>query len=61
MNSPATPAGDEEMQTAKNLTDAIELVVKVRRQVTTAQAIWDKVNRVADYLNAQLATELTNW
>ena len=47
------------MQKAIELTEAIELVVKARKQTTTVDAIWQKLNRVAGYLNQQLAVELS--
>jgi hypothetical protein len=46
------------MEKAIELTEAIKLVVDARKQTTTVQAIWDKVNRIAGYLNQQLAAEL---
>jgi hypothetical protein len=47
------------MDRAKQLTQAIELVVKARKQTTDVTAIWCKVDRVAKYLNEQLAAELS--
>ena len=49
------------MEQAKALKAAVELVVKVRKQSTDVTAIWQKVDRVAQYLNAQLAQELNGW
>ena len=46
------------MDLAKQLAQAIELVVKARKQTTNVTAIWNKVDRVANYLNEQLAAEL---
>ena len=46
------------MDLAKQLAQAIELVVKVRKQTANVTAIWNKVDRVANYLNEQLAAEL---
>jgi hypothetical protein len=46
------------MDKAIELTQAIELVVEARRSVTRVQAIWNKVDRIANYLNQQLAVEL---
>ena len=52
-------AGGNTMDRAKQLTQAIELVVKARKQTTDVTAIWCKVDRVAKYLNEQLAAELS--
>ena len=46
------------MDKAIELTHAIELVVKARKQTTNVSAIWSKVDRIATYLNQQLAVEL---
>ncbi len=46
------------MDKAKQLTEAIQLVVKARKQTVDVTAIWCKVDRVARYLNEQLAAEL---
>ena len=47
------------MDKAKQLAQAIELVVKARKQTADVAAIWCKVDRVAQYLNEQLAAELS--
>ena len=47
------------MDKAKQLTRAIELVVEARIKTADVTAIWCKVDRVAKYLNEQLATELS--
>ncbi len=49
------------MDKAKELAQAIELVVNARKQSTAVTAIWTKVDRVAQYLNTQLAQALTDW
>jgi hypothetical protein len=49
------------MQTAKNLTLAIQIVVNTRKQNSDISAIWNKLDRIAAYLNSQLAEELRNW
>ena len=49
------------MDRAKTLAEAIALIGEVRRQNAEVPAIWSKVNRVAEYLNKQLAEELINW
>ena len=54
----AKAAGGNTMDKAKQLTEAIQLVVKARKQTTDITAIWCKVDRVARYLNEQLAAEL---
>ena len=49
------------MDKAIELKAAIETVVKARMESTNVTAIWNKLDRIAAYLNNQLATELTNW
>ena len=49
-----------EMEQAKALTAAIEEIVKARKQHTNVTAIWEKLNRAANYLNEQLAAELAS-
>jgi hypothetical protein len=46
------------MENAIELTAAIELVVKARKQLSNIAATWNKVDRIASYLNQQLAVEL---
>ena len=47
------------MQTAINLTAAIETLVKARKQTANVVAIWSKLDRAVQYLNDQLALELS--
>ena len=49
-----------EMEQAKALTAAIEEIVKARKQNTNVTAIWAKLDRVANYLNEQLAAEFAS-
>jgi hypothetical protein len=53
--------GQHPMDKAIELRDAIELVMEARKELTNVTALWLKVDRIVNYLNSQLAPEITGW